>query len=188
MRAIMILALAGQCAAEGREAGPPPAVTGIHVETSEGTSTGDPDQPRLDLGSWEPWTTGESTGGTSTGDDQPADPPTTSGATSTGGETTGAPGTNTGGSTSTGDDSTSTGGEASTSGTTGADESTGGDSTTGEPLTDCECEDGADNVCDLAPGTCSATLPGGLCDPDGNGDYLDGDWTQGYFVYMAKCG
>lgn len=185
MRAILILALAGQCAAEGRRAGPQPAVTGIHVETSDGSSSGDPDQPRLDLGSWEPWTTGESTGGSSGGEDStaPADTPTTSGATSTGGE----PGTSTGGSTSTGEDAST--GAASTSGSsTSGDTSTGGDSTTGEPLTDCECTDGADNVCDLAPGTCSATLPGGLCDPDGDGAYFDGDWTLGASEYLAKCG
>ena len=78
-------------------------------------------------------------------------------------------------------------GAASTSGASTGEESTG-DSTTGEPLTDCPCEDGADNVCDLAPGTCSATLPGGLCDPDGDGAYFDGDWTLGASEYLAKCG
>ena len=175
MRVLLTLALAGQCSAEGREASPPAAVTSIHIETSEGASTGD--EPRLDLGTWEPWTTGESTGGSS-GEDStgPADMPTTSGATSTGED----PGTSTGGSTSTGED-------ASTGAASTGEESTG-DSTTGEPLTDCPCEDGADNVCDLAPGTCSATLPGGLCDPDGDSAYFDGDWTLGASEYLAKCG
>ena len=108
--------------------------------------------------------------------------PTTSGATSMGED----PGTSTGeGSTSTGEDAST--GAASTSGTSTGEESIG-DSTTGEPLTDCPCTDGADNVCDLAPGACSATLPGGLCDPDGDGAYFDGDWTLGASEYLAKCG
>jgi hypothetical protein len=183
MRAILILALAGQCSAEGRRAGPPAAITGIHVETVEGESSGDPDQPRLDLGSWEPWTTGESTGGSSGGEDSTA--PTTSDSTGAG-----KAGTSTGGSTSTGEDAStgaaSTSG-ASTSGASTGEDSTGGESSTGGPLTDCPCVDGADNVCDLDPGVCSATLPGGLCDPDGNGDYLDGDWTLGWQEYHAKC-
>ena len=182
MRVLLTLALAGQCSAEGREASPPAAVTSIHVETSEGATTGD--EPRLDLGTWEPWTTGESTGGSTGGEDStaPADMPTTSGATSMGED----PGTSTGeGSTSTGEDAST--GAASTSGTSTGEESIG-DSTTGEPLTDCPCEDGADNVCDLAPWACSATLPGGLCDPDGDGAYFDGDWNLGYTLYAEKCG
>ena len=108
--------------------------------------------------------------------------PTTSGATSMGED----PGTSTGeGSTSTGEDAST--GAASTSGASTGEESIG-DSTTGEPLTDCPCEDGADNVCDLAPWACSATLPGGLCDPDGDGAYFDGDWNLGYTLYAEKCG
>lgn len=186
MRVLLTLALAGHCAAEGRMAGPAQAVTGIHIETTDAESTGEPDLPRLDLGTPEPWSTGESTGGTSsTG---PVDLPTT-GATSTGGETTGdpAPGTSTGGeSTSTGEGST---GPATTSGgtSTGGDTSTGGEST-GEPPPECPCEDGADNVCDLAPGTCPPTMPGGYCDPDGDGAFFDGDWTLGWQEYKAACG
>lgn len=55
-------------------------------------------------------------------------------------------------------------------------------------LTTCPCTDGADNVCDLAPGTCPETKPGGLCDPDGDGAYLDGDFFKGSWLYTAKCG
>jgi hypothetical protein len=178
MRVLMTLALAGHCAADGRAAGPAAAVTGIHVETSEGASSG-PDQPRLDLGAWETWTTGESTGEPSTG--APA-VPTTSG-TSMGTDES------TSGGTSTGEDTGTSTGAASTGGTSGdTSTSTGGDTSTGEPLTDCPCQDGADNVCDLSPGTCSATQPGGLCDPDGDGAYFDGDWTLGAQEYTQKCG
>ena len=175
----MLCALAGRCvAADARDAGPT-AVTGIYIETSDGSSTGDavdPVHPRLDLGGLKLLTTGESTGGSTGEDSTSTDLPTTSGATSTGELRT-----------STGDWSTSTGedvstGVASTSGT-----STGVEESTGEPLTDCPCEDGADNVCDLAPGTCSATLPGGYCDPDGDGAYFDGDFTLGWKEYQAKC-
>lgn len=176
MRVLLTLALAGQCAADGRAAGPPAAITGIHVETSEGSSTSD--QPRLDLGSVEPWSTGETTGGSSTGSTGEDIEPTTSGGSSTGAGSTGS--SSTGGEESTG--------AGSTSGSSTGDTSTGGDSTTGEPLTDCPCTDGADNVCDLSPGTCSATMPGGLCDPDGDGAYFDGDWTLGAKEYLAKCG
>lgn len=177
LRAIMICALATRCdGGDGRSAGPPAAVTGVHVETSEGASSG-PDQSRLDLGAWEPWTTGEGTGEPSTG--APA-VPTTSG-TSTGTDES------TSGGTSTGEDPGTSTGAASTGGTTGGS-STGDDTSTGELVTDCPCQDGADNVCDLAPGTCSATMPGGYCDPDADGAYFDGDWTLGAQEYTQKCG
>ena len=157
MRVLLTLALAGHCAADGRAAGPAAAVTGIHVETSEGASTSE-DQPRLDLGAVELWSTGDTTGGSSsTGSTEDIEPTTSGGSSSTGAGSTGS-------------------------------SSTGGEESTGSPLTDCPCEAGADNVCDLAPGTCSATLPGGLCDPDGDGAYFDGDWNQGYFDYQQKCG
>lgn len=178
MRVLLTLALAGQCAPTGRDAAPPPAVTGVSVDP--GTSTGEPDVdlPRLDLGAAEPWTTSGATTGGSTGD-EPETPTTGEPATSTGAATSTGPG-------STGPAEESTGGSTSTGEAPGT--STGGEESTGSPLTDCPCEAGADNVCDLAPGTCSATLPGGLCDPDGDGAYFDGDWNQGYFDYQQKCG
>lgn len=54
-------------------------------------------------------------------------------------------------------------------------------------LTDCPCAPGVDNVCKLAPGTCSAVKPGGLCDPNGDGQFFDGDFTLGWKLYQAKC-
>ena len=79
LRAIMICALATRCdGADGREPGPPAAGTGIHVETSE-ASTGE-DQPRLDLGAMDLWSTGDTTGGSSsTGSTGEDIEPTTSG-------------------------------------------------------------------------------------------------------------
>ena len=40
----------------------------------------------------------------------------------------------------------------------------------------------------LAPGVCSATKPGGYCDPNGDGAYFDGDFTKGNMEHSAKCG
>ena len=178
MRVIMIIALAGRCAATGRAEGLLPTATGIYG-TSEDSGETPEDLPRLDLGAWEPLSTGdETTSSSSSGEGSTSTPTTSSGETAEAGTSTSA------GSTSTGDGSTSAGGSTSTS----PDTSTGGESTTGEPLTDCPCEDGADNVCDLPPGTCSATLPGGYCDPNGDGFYGDGDYALGLQEYAAKCG
>lgn len=182
MRVLLTLALAGQCAPTGRDAAPPPAVTGVSVDP--GTSTGEPDAdlPRLDLGAAEPWTTGGATTGGSTGGstgDEPKAPTTGEPATSTDAATSTGPG-------STGPAEGSTGGSTSTGEAPGT--STGGEESTGDPLTDCPCEPGADNVCDLAPGTCSATSPGGICDPNGDGAFFDGDWTLGFQLYQEKCG
>lgn len=60
-----------------------------------------------------------------------------------------------------------------------------------ECLTECPCEPEANegkNVCYLAPGTCDATKPGGLCDPDADGGFADGDWILGWQLWSAKCG
>lgn len=54
--------------------------------------------------------------------------------------------------------------------------------------TDCPCTPGAINVCNLHVGACSATKPGGLCDPNGDGAFFDGEWTLGQMQYQAKCG
>lgn len=173
MRIIIIAALV----ACDRDAGRPavPGWPGIHVpEASTGASTTGEDMPRLDLPSWPDLPADGATGGTSTG------APTTGGeGTSTTGASSGttAAGTSTGGSTST------TGGTS----TTGAESSSG---STGEPLSPCPCEPAAAeslNFCGLSPGACEATTPGGYCDPDGDGNFADGDWNLGWQEWTAKC-
>jgi hypothetical protein len=62
--------------------------------------------------------------------------------------------------------------------------------TPGDPdPTGCACKAGVDNFCNYAAKTagCEMTQPGGYCDPNGNGDYADADWTQGWYDYKAKC-
>lgn len=56
---------------------------------------------------------------------------------------------------------------------------------------DCPCAPEAaqaSNFCGLPPGTCSATMPGGYCDPNGDGSYGDADWSLGFAQWVAKCG
>ena len=56
--------------------------------------------------------------------------------------------------------------------------------------TACGCPDApADNMCHLAPGTadCDMTLPGGYCDPDGDGSYADGNWGRGWVDFQTVC-
>lgn len=55
-------------------------------------------------------------------------------------------------------------------------------------LSDCPCAPGITTFCNLAPGVCSATKPGGYCDPNGDGAYFDGDFTKGNMEHSAKCG
>lgn len=55
-------------------------------------------------------------------------------------------------------------------------------------LSDCPCSPGITTFCNLAPDVCSATKPGGYCDPNGDGAYFDGDWTKGTMEHTAKCG
>ena len=55
-------------------------------------------------------------------------------------------------------------------------------------LSDCPCSPGITTFCNLAPGVCSATKPGGYCDPNGDGAYFDGDFTKGNMEHSAKCG
>lgn len=111
--------------------------------------------------------------------------PATSSAETTAAETTG--------STSSGADTTggpTTTGDGTTTGTTTGD-ATGPDTTTGDELP-CPCLPGiqaGQNVCAVEPTPeCPATLPGGLCDPDGDGDFDDADWIGGYKAYLAACG
>jgi hypothetical protein len=53
----------------------------------------------------------------------------------------------------------------------------------------CGCSGALDNFCGFPPSTpgCPMTAPGGYCDPDGDGNYNDGDWLQGYKEYQAAC-
>jgi hypothetical protein len=46
-----------------------------------------------------------------------------------------------------------------------------------------------DNFCFYGPRTpgCGMTFPGGYCDPNGDGNYSDGDWIRGWTEYHAQC-
>lgn len=69
-------------------------------------------------------------------------------------------------------------------------EETGGEPPPPPPPPECECLGGVDNFCLYGPSypDCSMTAPGGYCDPNGDGDFTDGDWEQGYFHYLDECG
>lgn len=93
-------------------------------------------------------------------------------------------------------------GETTTSTTTGEDATTGGDPTTSTSTTTAEATTGGEppcpclpeiqagqNLCNAQPTPeCPATLPGGLCDPNGDGSYADADWMAGYQGYLESCG
>ena len=211
MRAFILTIILAACDPAGRAAGPPVAITGIHPDASTGdVSTGD--QPRLDLGGYPPipdLPTAESSSSETTGGDTP-----TTSDTSTGGEDSAGPvgttsGTSTGGETSTGEESSS--GDASSSGDPPAGVCEDGvcDPAERAPcwgpgwclpdcvgdaacLSDCPCTDGAaavKNFCKAdPPPACSATAPGGYCDPDGDGSPDDADTTRGFYEWLAKCG
>ena len=52
------------------------------------------------------------------------------------------------------------------------------------------CSPNVDNCCDMGierPGVLP-TWPGGICDPNGDGDFSDGDWDLGHQCYREKCG
>jgi hypothetical protein len=56
------------------------------------------------------------------------------------------------------------------------------------PATSCACRGDLDNFCLYgATDGCSMTLPGGYCDPDGNGDFADADWVRGWNEFKAAC-
>jgi hypothetical protein len=57
------------------------------------------------------------------------------------------------------------------------------------PEGECPCRFDVDNFCsyDARTDGCAMTWPGGYCDPDGDGERADGDWTQGYFAYQSAC-
>lgn len=54
----------------------------------------------------------------------------------------------------------------------------------------CPCGSGIDNFCSLSPNTadCPMTAPGGYCDPNGDGDYSDADWSKGWYDHHDHCG
>lgn len=60
----------------------------------------------------------------------------------------------------------------------------------GECVCPCQEDLGFDNFCFYEPNTpdCPMTAPGGYCDPNGDGSYDDGDWTQGFTDYAEQCG
>ncbi|MFU8803398.1 MAG: PA14 domain-containing protein [Bradymonadaceae bacterium] len=51
-------------------------------------------------------------------------------------------------------------------------------------------EPNKDNCCHFAPKTqgIPATFPGGICDPNGDGNFSDADWTAGWYCYHEACG
>ncbi len=53
----------------------------------------------------------------------------------------------------------------------------------------CSSEPGFDNFCFYPPDTpnCTMTYSGGYCDPNGDGDYSDGDWNRGWYEYYDCC-
>jgi hypothetical protein len=54
---------------------------------------------------------------------------------------------------------------------------------------DCPCLAGVDNFCLYPHDTpgCAMLLPGGTCDPDGDGDFDDADWEAGWYAYRDRC-
>ena len=214
MRVIMCLLML-QCGPDGgRAAG---VVPGPGITLDGSTSTGDGFELRLDLpgSEWLPDLPGETTG-SSTGEPAPEStgPDTTGEASSTGQSDPGSTGGSTGdGSTSstggTSSGSSSTGEpppapDVCDDGTCGPDEAAlpcyGGNgwcfadcAKAPHCITDCPCAgpwlpgQSQDQVCHLAPGSCSATKPGGYCDPNGDGAYLDANFTRGFLEWGAKC-
>lgn len=176
------LIMAAAIVACDRNEGRPIVTTwpGIHVpEDSTGASTTGGDLPRLDLPAW-PDLPGEATGTTTTGEGATT-ATSTSGGTSTGDASTGGSSTGPGGTSTTDTSGTSAGDTSSGDGST---------STTGEALSLCPCTAeamAAKNFCGLVAGTCEPTMPGGYCDPNGDGSYDDGDWNLGWQEWTAKC-
>jgi hypothetical protein len=59
----------------------------------------------------------------------------------------------------------------------------------GPPAPTCPCQPGKDNYClyGVNQPDCPMTAPGGYCDPNGDGNFMDGDWTRGYNEENAAC-
>ena len=57
------------------------------------------------------------------------------------------------------------------------------------PPASCACLTGVDNYCLYPKGTanCGMTMPGGYCDPNGDGGFDDADWVRGYSEYQKAC-
>jgi subtilisin family serine protease len=51
----------------------------------------------------------------------------------------------------------------------------------------CPCAPEVDNFCFYESDVCAMTSPGGYCDPDGDGDFGDGDWRRGFEDFSARC-
>lgn len=210
MRSIIIFTFIAACDAAGRPAGAAPGPgPGIYPDTSTSGAETTGDAVRLDLPEHGPLpnlpgaetTTGESedssSGDTSTGETTlELDASTSDASTST-----------------TGEDESTTAVSSESSGTsTGAApvcEDGVCDSAERAPcwgpgwcladcvadpvcLSDCACTEAAAatmNFCSADPKpTCAATMPGGYCDPNGDGSPTDADFTRGFYEWHAKCG
>lgn len=197
---IIILCAAAHCAEEaGRPAGPlPPGGVDLPGDVSTGE---DPDRPRLDLPDHDGGSTssGSSGGlGTSTGETTGDPDETGSGASSTGDASTTGPGPGEGSTGSSGSSGDAPG--VCGDGACDAAEAAVPCYTPGwcygdckalpACLSPCPCTPEAaalKSFCALLPGACPATEPGGYCDPDGDGNPADGDWTLGSVQWAAKC-
>ncbi len=205
MRAIILCAALAACDVAGRPASPPPPAAGIDPSTTGDASTGD--EPRLDLPRDEPLPDLPDASSSSTTGSE--DMPTTGEAdTSTTSSTSSSSSTGEAESSSSGEPST---GEASSTGE--AEPSVCGDGVCDpaehapcwapgwcyadcgkepECLSDCPCTPSVNewkNFCTAQElPDCSATKPGGYCDPNGDGQYDDADATRGFYEWLAKCG
>jgi hypothetical protein len=64
------------------------------------------------------------------------------------------------------------------------------DSGEGGTSGDRYCSDPAiDNCCNYEPNTAGvpATQPGGICDPNGNGQFEDAQWGEGWYCHRDRC-
>lgn len=212
MRALIILLTLGACDPGGQRAAGPPAITGIDVSTGDAPD----EQPRLDLPSYPPIpdlpAEDSSSGDTTTGDVPTTGPADEASGTSTGADT-GQSSTSEASTTAgtTGDPDASTGDPGASTGEPPVPVCEDGvcDPAERAPcwgpwwclpdcvadpvcLSDCPCTPGAaavKNFCTADPQVvCSATAPGGYCDPDGDGLPGDADLTRGFYEWNAKCG
>jgi hypothetical protein len=53
----------------------------------------------------------------------------------------------------------------------------------------CECKSGVNNYClyPVKTAGCDMTMPGGYCDPNGDGSFDDANWDKGFYDYQAAC-
>lgn len=61
----------------------------------------------------------------------------------------------------------------------------------GDPWPTCPCivAPGVDNFCHYGPSYagCPMTAPGGYCDPNGDGSFVEGNWEQGWYDWQEQC-